>query len=489
MARKAYLPIAGRLFLAVALPAAAVVVVLGVLAWRTASGAVYVSLKRELSASVAAAATSVSLRSAAQIVEGGEEESAYRRTVTRLRQIATFTGSSRVMLIDEHESVRADHSGAIAVGTPAPRVALDRVEIAAALAGQAAVSEPFRADDGRRFLAAYARLPPAQDELSTQDDEARLVLVLEAPAAALDATDATARQLALLVALAVLLVVSLALVVARTITRSLSRLAQESERLGRGELATELVLPGGDDEVGRLGRTLESMRKALVDRDAERQMMLAGIAHEIRNPLGGMELFSGLLEEGIAELPEQTPVTMSSRLELLEQAGRVRKELGYLTDVVNSFLAFARDTPLAKEPVDVAALLDDVATLCRRAHAARIEVRPCSEGLTIELDRARIKQALLNLVDNALAATPTDGAVVLMAARAEGAVVLMVQDNGKGMDESTRQRAWTPFYTTKEKGSGLGLPLVRKLARDHGGDAEVTSTPGQGTTVTMRLPA
>ena len=266
--RRRSLPIAARLFLAVALPAAAVVVALGVLAWRTTRDAVEISLQREVSASVAAAATSVSVRSAAQIVEGGEGESAYRRTVTRLKQIAAFTGSSRVLIIDEKETVRADHTGTIPVGTPAPRVALDRVELAAALAGAAgtaAVSAPFRADDGRRFLAAYARLPVAlEPELDEPRDQPQLVLVLEAPAAALDATDATARQLVGLVALAVLLVISLALVVARTITRSLSRLAKETERLGRGELDSELSLPGGDDEVGRLGRTLESMRQALM---------------------------------------------------------------------------------------------------------------------------------------------------------------------------------------------------------------------------------
>ncbi len=493
--------IALRLFLAVALPAAAVVVALGVLAWRTTRDAVEESLKREMLASVAAAATSVSVRSAAQIVEGGEEESSYRRTVTKLKQIASFTGSSRVLIVDEKETVRADHTGTLTIGTPAPRLSLDRVELASALAGTAAVSAPFRADDGRRFLAAYARLPAPSDAALLSDPadpdapkEAApaLVLALEAPAAALDATDATARQLVGLVLLAVLLVISLALVVARTITRPLLRLADETERLGRGELKTPLVVTDitkSDDEVARLGRTLESMRHALVERDAERQMMLAGIAHEIRNPLGGMELFSGLLEEGIAELPEKEAVNEPTRRELLDQAGRVRKELKYLTDVVNSFLAFARDMALIKESVSVTELLEDVASLTRREGMARIEVDV--RGLvdvTIDIDRARIKQALLNMVENSLAATPDDGVVTLRASREAGVVVLAVEDTGKGMDADTLARAWTPFFTTKEKGSGLGLPLVRKLARDHGGDAAVLSTPGRGTTVTMRLP-
>jgi signal transduction histidine kinase len=95
----------------------------------------------------------------------------------------------------------------------------------------------------------------------------------------------------------------------------------------------------------------------------------------------------------------------------------------------------------------------------------------------VEMDRGRIKQALLNLVENALAATPTSGRVVLRATRNldEGALLLEVEDTGKGMSAETLEKAFTPFFTTKEKGSGLGLPLVRKLARDHGGDALVLS--------------
>ncbi|OGQ17380.1 MAG: hypothetical protein A2138_27265 [Deltaproteobacteria bacterium RBG_16_71_12] len=471
------------------MPAALIVVALGALAWRTTTTAVQESLARELRATVQAAASSVSVRSASTLIEGSEDTAAYRRTVARLRQIASFTGSSRVLLVDEGERVLADHEGKLAIGTPAPRLALDRVELASARAGTPAVSAPFALDDGRRFLAAYARLPAPQDELTSPGGERTfpaIVLVLEAPAAALDATDTTARRVAVLVLIAVLLVAASTLVVARTITRPLLRLAAEAGRLGQGELAAALSTPPGDDEVARLGATLERMRKALVDRDAERQMMLAGIAHEVRNPLGGMELFSGLLEEGLTELPDDG-VGKPVKDELVNQAQRVRKELRYLTGVVNDFLAFARDMPLQKEPVDIGALLDDVASLCRRDGTARLVVRGEGSGV-VELDRNRIKQALLNLVENALAATPADGAVTLRAERGDGRLALVVEDTGKGMDATTLERVWTPFYTTKEKGSGLGLPLVRKLARDHGGDAHIRSTPGSGTAVTLEVP-
>ena len=478
------LSIVARLFFAVGLPAAVVVAGLGFLAWRELRGAVRDSLARELSAQATIAASSLSTGSATyRVLLAGEEDSrTYRRLVAKLRGVAESTGSVRVMLVGADELVRGDDRGQLPLLSPAPRVALDRVEFARALDGAAAVGVPFRTDGGERLLAAYARVPepPKEDEAPALDG-VPLLLVLEAPAAALDAVDDVARTIAALVAGAVLLVLATAIVVARTITGPLATLARGAGRLATGDLKTRLEVPAGDDEVAVLGRALESMRAALAERDAERQMMLAGIAHEIRNPLGGMELFSGLLEEGVAELPASP-----ERDELARQAGRVRKELRYLTGVVNDFLAFARDAPVQREETDVAALLEDVASLSRRDAAAAVVVEDGAVG-AFALDRGKIKQALLNLVENALAATPPTGRVALQARRDGDDLVLVVADTGKGMSDEALARAFTPFFTTKEKGSGLGLPLVRKLARDHGGDATVASTSGVGTSVTLRL--
>ncbi len=480
------LPIAARLFVGVGLPAAVVVVGLGLLAWGQVRGAVEQSLARELAAQARMAATSLSANagSARVLLQGDEETRTYKRLVGRLRTIAEATGSVRVMLVGDDERVRADDQGVIALMAPAPRVPLDRDEFAQALAGTPKVGVPFTSDDGHRYLAAYARVPEPKDEESDAVPGIAMVLTLEAPAIALDAVDDVAKKIAALVLGAVLLVLVTAVVVARTITGPLSTLARGAEGLATGDLSTPIAVAAGDDEVAVLGGTLESMREALAERDAERQMMLAGIAHEIRNPLGGIELFSGLLEESIEEVDGPAPV----KAEMGRQSARVRKELRYLTGVVNDFLAFARDTPVQREDTDVRALLDDVASLSRRAGSAAVDVEDDAAG-AFPLDRGKIKQALLNLVDNALAATPPEGRVVMRAARAEGGLTLSVEDTGKGMTDEALARAFTPFFTTKEKGSGLGLPLVKKLARDHGGDAVITSQPGRGTRVTLRLRA
>ena len=483
-----------RLFLAVGLPAAVVVVVLGVLSWRTTRAAVEASLQRELAAAVAVAAATINASNARQVLPEEQEDSrTYKRVVARLKALSSSTGSVRIMLVDAAERVRADSDGLLRIGEPAPRVALDRLELRRALAGKPAVSVPFTGRDGHRYMAAYALVPEQTgsidgDALPVVPDDQRLVLAMEAPAAALDATFAVARKITILVTAAVLLVLLLAVVVARTITRPLLSLSDSAERLAAGHLGDPLQVPAGDDEVSRLGTTLEAMRKALVDRDAERQMMLAGIAHEIRNPLGGMELFSGLLEEGVLEL-DAAQIGAPVKQELLEQTRRVKKELHYLTGVVNDFMAFARDAPADRadvQEVEVRGLLEDVRSLSARPNRASVDV---DDGgvRAFPLDRNRIKQALLNLVENALQATPADGKVSLRARLDDDALELLVEDSGKGMDAATVAQAFTPFFTTKEKGTGLGLALVRKLARDHGGDARIESTPGQGTRVFLRL--
>jgi len=104
------------------------------------------------------------------------------------------------------------------------------------------------------------------------------------------------------------------------------------------------------------------------------------------------------------------------------------------------------------------------------------------------LDRGRIKEALLNLVANAQQATVEDGTIEVSASLDDdGDLVVEVKDTGSGMDAKQVERVFAPFFTTKEKGSGLGLPLVRKFVRDHGGDAVLTSALGEGTTVTLTL--
>jgi signal transduction histidine kinase len=214
------------------------------------------------------------------------------------------------------------------------------------------------------------------------------------------------------------------------------------------------------------------MRGALRARDERMQMMLAGIAHEVRNPLGGLELYAGLLREGLTDQPER-----------LGEIARIEREIGYLKNVVTDFLDFARRPPLAPEAFPVAAMLDEIAEITHPRSGGPTLCVECEPGLVALADRAQLRRALLNLGKNAAAAAGTSGRVVLAARRAPNSrqrIEWEVRDSGPGVADDIRDKIFTPFFTTRERGTGLGLAFVAEIARDHGGGVEVDQGPEGG---------
>src|SRR5437868_11211204 len=161
--------------------------------------------------------------------------------------------------------------------------------------------------------------------------------------------------------------------------RNVRRLVAAAERIGAGNLR-EPVRVASDDELGMLGQTMDRMRQQLAERDARTQQMLAGIAHEVRNPLAGMTLFVGILRD---ELPEH-----DGRRSHVE---RIRRELGYLERVVNEFLEYARRPKPELGAAACDELLAEVAQLTSNDDIA-VEVEPC-DGVIARADRAQVRRA------------------------------------------------------------------------------------------------
>ena len=271
-------------------------------------------------------------------------------------------------------------------------------------------------------------------------------------------------------ALGVLLVT---LWLAGRISGPITRLAEAAARLGRGDLEAPFPIETRD-EIGVLARTFEETRQALKARDERMQMMLAGIAHEVRNPLGGLELYAGLLREALGDQPER-----------LEEVRRIEREVGHLNTVVSDFLEFARPVAPRLEPVQLEPLCREVADLARAGAAARVDVE-VAPGAWAKADRAQLRRVLLNLARNAVAAARSR---VQLTARAEGGrIQVAVRDDGVGVPPELRDQIFTPFFTTREKGTGLGLAFVREIVRDHGGEVSVRDADGGGSVFSFDLP-
>jgi signal transduction histidine kinase len=264
------------------------------------------------------------------------------------------------------------------------------------------------------------------------------------------------------------------------ITRNVRRLADAAERIGAGDLRAPINVTTRD-ELGSLGQSMERMRRQLAERDARMQQMLAGIAHEVRNPLAGMTLFAGILRDEIAEGDERRG-----------HVDKIQRELGYLERVVNDFLEYARRPKPELAPVPVGELLADVAQLAT-TDQIEVEVESPAGLAAVRADHGQLRRALLNLAKNAVQAAAAaghrgKGAVRLSAQKRGDEAQLAVWNRGAEIPPEASGRLFEPFFTTREKGTGLGLAFVREIAVDHGGRVDIASAGGE-TTFTIAIPA
>jgi len=235
----------------------------------------------------------------------------------------------------------------------------------------------------------------------------------------------------------------------------------------------------------RRSRRLEEHAKE-AERMAYIGTLASGLAHEIRNPLNSLNLNMQLLQE---EMGDCVPTPSGPRL-----LGITRSEISRLERLVTDFLSYARPRPLDLEEVTTQELLEAAETMVvaeARSRDARVEIEDRTGGLRFQVDASQIRQLLLNLTQNALAATeesPREPVVRLTAARHGGHVVISVRDNGVGIPPDRQERIFDLFYSTRRGGTGLGLAIAQRIVKDHRGRIEVDSTPGDGTTVSVHLP-
>lgn len=228
-----------------------------------------------------------------------------------------------------------------------------------------------------------------------------------------------------------------------------------------------------------LARARDEMASEALARAESLEKVGSKVAHELKNPLTAVK--------ALVQLGLRSPAEAAShqRLEVVE------KEVGRVQEILQNYLSFTRPLQEVKPRlVELGPLVSDtLVALSARADGAR--VRLYAEGdATLEADPRRLKEALLNLVVNAIEATPPGGEVaveVRPAEEGEGAEIV-IRDTGRGMPAETLRRIGTPFFTTRKEGTGLGVVLARSVIAQHGGSLRYESEPGKGTQVRVALP-
>ena len=215
--------------------------------------------------------------------------------------------------------------------------------------------------------------------------------------------------------------------------------------------------------------------------------LAGGLAHEIRNPLSTMRLNLDLLAEDFRD-----PANDRER-RALQKIDRVRKESHRLEGLLEDFLRFIRVGALPESPADLNAVVEDIRDFCEPQSLAqgivtRSQADPELPKVPLHVDA--FKQAILNLVRNAQHAMPDGGELILRTRfdRVEGFAVLDVIDTGPGIAPEALPRVFEPFFSTRARGTGLGLPLTRRIVEAHGGSIDLESERGKGTQFTIRLP-
>jgi two-component system, OmpR family, sensor kinase len=322
------------------------------------------------------------------------------------------------------------------------------------------------------------------------------ILQLSTPTQTIDDFITTLRLILLFGVIGALgLAIALTFLLVGAALRPLVEMERTSRRIAQGALSMRLDTPSTDDEIGHLALSFNQMVAQLESAFKRQKQFVADVSHELRTPLtalsGSLEMLLIGADRGDSQALRRLARGMYSEVQRMQ---RLVEDLLALTRLDEGKMVLAEDT------IDIQTVIEKVYDQAQQlAHGQEIRTEIAPDIPLVRADADRLQQVLLNIVDNALKFTPADGCVELSAYR-EGrtAVIIEVQDNGEGIAPEALPHVFDRFYRADParsrlrqsvSGNGLGLAIAKELIEAQGGAISMSSAPGQGTTVTIRLRA
>lgn len=215
-------------------------------------------------------------------------------------------------------------------------------------------------------------------------------------------------------------------------------------------------------------------------------LLAAGVAHEIGNPLNAVTIHLQLMERELQEVED--PAVRENLAEMVDVS---KREVHRLDRIITQFLRAIRPSLPDRKPVKIEKMLDDTLEVLRHEMTNRrilVERQNVKNAPTVPADETQVKQAFFNIIKNALRAMESEGILNISIEVSSRFVSVCFSDNGPGISPEDLGAIYEPYQTTKEEGSGLGLMIVQRILRDHGGEIEINSMPDHGTAFTLHFP-
>lgn len=395
---------------------------------------------------------------------GGEDNlalSMYQKTIQSKAQEMFLPN---IFIFNDQFKILAQSADEPGSGSSEPRLLLNRTEIQALGIGESTASLPFKGADGAWYLWGFYRLNETH-WLGIRENAARLERV-----------EALSNIFWLIGITGVLVTIFFGWILAYTIARPIDRLVSFSSRLGKGKF--DASLPDGvKGELATLAGALDKMRRDLARFHKEKETMLAQIAHEIRNPLGGIELLAGLVKEDLAQSSIST-----------EYINKILDEIAGLKALITSYLNYSRPLPAAPETVFVGEVIQEIEEIVSPdLQKKRISFTAHGNNPEIRFDRQHLRQILLNLVSNSIEAAYPGGNIIVEAQQNQKQAIISVSDDGTGIAEDNLASVFEPFFTTRGNGTGLGLTVCKKLCEENRAEIAVKNNSGKGCTFTITI--
>lgn len=376
----------------------------------------------------------------------------------------SLTQDNRVQafIFDKEFKIVIHSDSTYILGFQESRLLLNKKEISDLAVNQSSTSLPFKGEDGKWYLWGFYRL------------DTNYWLGLRESASKLEKVDDFSLTFWYIGAAGIFIIFILSLLIAKSISRPIDKLVEFSSNIGKGNF--HIAAPTGmHGEINTLASAMNKMKEDLSENQKEKEKMLAQIAHEIRNPLGGIELLARLTKE---DLQKQNLNT--------SYLDRILGEIAGLKKLISSYLEFGRPMYPKPEECSLSILFDVVLNNFRNTlEENNITVTNNFQVDKVFFDPEQLKQVIINLISNSIQSIKSGGNILVSSSAKNGKWIFSLSDEGHGIPSEHLKNIFEPFFTTKNNGTGLGLAVCRKICTENKSTLTVENNAGKGCTFTI----